>query len=934
MTKAALLDAVWAGVMVSDSMPATCVAELRRALGDEAKTPRFIETVHGRGYRFMAKVTSDAPAEATSISATVAKSFRPIVVGREDELARLQSWYSHVLEGQRRVIFVAGEAGIGKTTFVQAFVDSIVQEGTARLGRGQCVEQYGAGEPYMPVLEALGRLGQDPGGKRVVELLNRFAPTWLTQMPALLGSEERVRLQTQNQGVTQQRMLREMAQALEALAAETPLVLVLEDLHWSDFSTLELISAVARRSEPARLLIVGTYRPVEMLAHAHPLRRMKEELELHRYCEELRLKLLSEEDVASYLAKRFSSNGSRAFQTLAPVIHDRTDGNPLFMINVVDYLVDAGLLAGSREASATGSAEILRADRVEVPRSVRQMIERNLKRLNPEEQAVLESASVAGAEFSAAAVAAALERPQNEVEACCARLSRREQFVIGKGAIAWPDGTVAAGFRFHHAMYQEVLYALLPPGHRGQLHRLIAVREEAGYGERAAEVATELAHHYSQANDKSKAIHYFRLAGERAVARGAVVEAEGHYRNALSLLIELPQDTERDRRELALQMALGEVLWTSKSWSHPDASESYARALQLAEKLGEATQIVGVLLALIATALGSGHLKRARELGERTLAMAQSSGDRTSICGAQALLGQALLWRGQYVDARKHLERGRTYYKEGDPGEWGLDACALAPIALLMLGYIDQARDLMNEALGRAVYCVDLNRVGVVHVWAGVFFTLLRDARVVIEHAQALKDMAAKQPVWSGVSDLCMSQALMIQGKPEAGIGYLRKAIAFHKEVSLLAFRAWERLYESEFLTSQGQIDDALALAAEAIAQTEEFAHLRSPALLLHADLLGRCAADASTIGTAYRAAIGCARSQGAKYYELQATTSFARWLKSQRRDAEAQTLLAEIYGWFTEGFHTPVIREAKALLDEMSSEPTMRRRRKLAGNP
>jgi predicted ATPase len=162
----------------------------------------------------------------------------------------------------------------------------------------------------------------------------------------------------------------------------------------------------------------------------------------------------------------------------------------------------------------------------------------------------------------------------------------------------------------------------------------------------------------------------------------------------------------------------------------------------------------------------------------------------------------------------------------------------------------------------------------------------------------------------------------------------LRKAIAFHKEVSLLAFRAWERLYESEFLTRQGRFDDALALAAEAIAQTEEFAHFRSPALLLHADLLGRCAADASTIGAAYRAAIGCARSQGAKYYELQATTSFARCLKSQRRGAEAQTLLAEIYGWFTEGFHTPVIKEAKALLDEMSSEPAMRRRRKLAGNP
>jgi predicted ATPase len=325
-------------------------------------------------------------------------------------------------------------------------------------------------------------------------------------------------------------MLREMAQALEALAADTPLVLSLEDLHWSDFSTLELISAAARRSEAARLLIVGTYRPVGMLAHDHPLRTMKQELELHRYCEELRLKLLGEEDVAGYLAKRFSSDDSRQSETLAAAIHERTNGNPLFMINVVDYLVDAGLLASSHETRPAESAEILRADRIEVPRSVRQMVERNLERLKPEEQAVLEAASVAGAEFSAATVAAALERPQNEIEACCARLSRREQFVTGQGWIAWP-----------------VLYGLLPPGRRVQLHRRIAAREEAGYAERTSEIATELAHHYSFFNDKNKAIHYLRLAGERAVARGAAVEAEGHYSRALELLSELPQASERDR---------------------------------------------------------------------------------------------------------------------------------------------------------------------------------------------------------------------------------------------------------------------------------------------------------------------------------------------------------------------------------------------------
>jgi len=273
VTKAALLDAIWADVTVSNSMPATCVAELRRALGDEAKVPRLVETVHGRGYRFIAKLkTSESLAQPSpQIGA------KTIMVGRSDELAQLRSRYSRVVEGQRQVIFVTGEAGIGKSTFVHAFLDSMAQQGSVRIARGQCVQQYGAGEPYMPVLEGISRLGHEQGGDRLIELLNRFAPTWLAQIPALLTREERAKLLSEIQGVTQQRMLREMTQALEALATEAPLMFFLEDLHWSDFSTLELIASIARRGERARLLILGTYRPVEILANDHPLRTMKQE---------------------------------------------------------------------------------------------------------------------------------------------------------------------------------------------------------------------------------------------------------------------------------------------------------------------------------------------------------------------------------------------------------------------------------------------------------------------------------------------------------------------------------------------------------------------------------------------------------------------------------------------------------------------------------
>jgi DNA-binding winged helix-turn-helix (wHTH) protein len=287
VTKKALFDAVWPDVSVSDSMPAICVAELRKILNDDAGTPRFIQTVYGQGYRFIANVTSTAATGAVTLGLRHPAA-EQIVVGREAELALMGGWFEQVLGGERRVIFVSGEPGIGKTTFLRAFLDSIRTDASIKVGHGQCIEQYGLAEPYMPVLEALMRFRRQPGGERLIEIVRRFAPNWRTQMPELIGETGPQPSPGVVQGLTQQRMLREMAQVLEALANDFPLVLFLEDLHWSDLSTLELIATVARRNEPAHLLIVSTYRPVEMLTREHPLRTMKAELEMHRQCEELR----------------------------------------------------------------------------------------------------------------------------------------------------------------------------------------------------------------------------------------------------------------------------------------------------------------------------------------------------------------------------------------------------------------------------------------------------------------------------------------------------------------------------------------------------------------------------------------------------------------------------------------------------------------------
>jgi DNA-binding winged helix-turn-helix (wHTH) protein len=504
--KEALLDAVWPDTYVCEAALTVCIRELRRALGDDARAPQFIETVRGRGYRFLAPGTAT---DRTPASLETIPSPRPTprafplspqssvlspvpLVGREAELAQLRQWLATTLEGRRQVGFITGEAGIGKTALVDAFVAQVGSDEALWIGHGQCIDQYGAGEAYLPILEALGRLCRGPEGGHLLAHLRQQAPSWLVQMPALLSESERAALQRPGSGVTQARMLRELAEAMETLTTERPLLLVLEDLHWSDVSTLAWLAFVARRREAARLLVLGTYRPVEAIVADHPLRMLTHELRSHGQCAELLLDYLSEAGVAAYLARRFPGHGLPV--GLARMLHQRTDGNPLFIVTLVDTLVRQGALR--EDAAGWCLPGGLEAVAVGVPESLRQLIEQQLEQVSPEDQMILEAASVVGAEFSAAAVAAGVERATEAVEARCAALARREQFVQTRGASAWPDGTVAARHGFIHALYQEVLYDRVPAGQRVRWHQQIGVRLEAGYGMQAREIAAELAEHF------------------------------------------------------------------------------------------------------------------------------------------------------------------------------------------------------------------------------------------------------------------------------------------------------------------------------------------------------------------------------------------------------------------------------------------------------
>jgi DNA-binding winged helix-turn-helix (wHTH) protein len=501
VTKEALFQAVWPETVVSEGVLANCIAELRQALGDHAKRPRFIATAHRQGYRFIAPLSAPAsaprPAAAPDDRARAAplpapQPGLPPLVGREAELAHLHRLFTDARHGQRRVVFVTGEAGIGKAALVETFVAHLQGEPGLWIGHGQCIEQYGAGEAYLPLLEALGRLCRGPGGERLVALLAQYAPSWLVQLPGLLSASALADLQHVLAGTTRERMLRELSVALDVVSAVHPLVLVLEDLHWSDPSTVEALAMLARRREPARLLVLGTYRAAEVVVRNHPLTTVKHELLARGQAVEVALSSLSQADVDAYVAARVAEPGAAA--ALAPVVYRRTDGHPLFMVQVTDYLAPAGELLLTTPTALVALEQAL-------PPGLRELIEAQLGRLSAEEQQVLEVGSVAGAMFTVASVAAGLQSADATIEAVCERLARRGQLLEERGLETWPDGTVSGRYGFRHALYQDVLYQRLGRSWQARLHRQIGERQAQAYGERAREVAAELAVHFARGQD-------------------------------------------------------------------------------------------------------------------------------------------------------------------------------------------------------------------------------------------------------------------------------------------------------------------------------------------------------------------------------------------------------------------------------------------------
>jgi DNA-binding winged helix-turn-helix (wHTH) protein len=521
VTQDELLEALWPETYVNPEGIRKYILEVRKVLGDPADQPAFIKTLPKRGYQFIAPVTEDHKAPRAESAAQPSGG----VVGRQLGLARLDACLENALNGRRQIVFITGEAGIGKTTLVDVFENHVSQVAKLRVARGQCTEGFGGIEAYYPLLEAFGSLLQGAEDNALVQVLIKRAPTWAIQFPSLLDSEQKKLLEREIHGSTRERMVREICEALELITAAIPLMIILEDLHWVDPSTLDVISALARRRDPAKLLLLGTYRPVDLVLSQSPLRGLKQNLLVHRLCHEISVECLEEADVAEYLGRLFGSGGIPA--SLPATIHKNSGGNPLFMAAIVQDMMNKGLILGDR-----GKLRLtvpVKEVYTGIPETLQKLLEIQLEQLTAEDKRILQSGSVAGERFSVWAVSVMLNAPPAAIEEQCDSLVNRQRFIRSSGIHAAPNLAPSAHYEFRHSLYRQALYRSISGVQRSELHRRLGQNLTPLLAAGRPELASELALHFEEGRDYEQATRFLVVAAENTAKRFS-------YRHSLQIL--------------------------------------------------------------------------------------------------------------------------------------------------------------------------------------------------------------------------------------------------------------------------------------------------------------------------------------------------------------------------------------------------------------
>jgi len=907
LSKHALLDEVWGHQFVSESVLKTVISELRTLLDDDARQPRFIETVSRRGYRFIASAITvpTAPSGRESVSGTPSAQ-APSFIGRAEALARLGRAWEMACSGKRTLVWVAGEPGIGKSTLIERFVAGL---GGAVCARGQCVEHYGSGEPYLPVLEALAELCR--GDSAVAALLRAVAPAWLLQLPWLSSAQERDALRVELAGVSPQRMLREMGELLDRYSERAPLLLVTEDLHWSDRATIQLMDYIVRRRGSARLMWLASFRPAEAIALDHPLNPVRHELRLHALCEEIALDPFSETEVAHYVAQRSPAlAGNEAF---VRALHERTDGVPLFVASVMS------------EVSARDSSDAAaRLANVAVPQNLTAIIDHYIARLGNEQRTVLSAAAVCGVEFRVGTLSHALERDPAWVGETCEALAREQLWLTAPGAAQGSDAPERP-YCFRHALFRQVLYERTAPSARAQLHRRVGAALERERTTGVPVAAAELAMHFERGREPMAALRYYAEAAQGALLRLSPAKCMSLTERGLALLDQAPQGTERSVPEIALATLRGvsafQLLGVGSA-----AKSAFQRAYALLREVPQ-HPMRGLLLHGFGFLLCTrAEYNEALAVAERAEALSSQMNDPVLALAACIVHADVDQLQGRPCAARTWVERGLALVGQQDvaPGEtFAVDPqvtlLGLLAVPLLYLGLVEQARARLQQAYARAQQ-LGQPMARMVAIWFDALFEVrLGNAQRVGALADEMHALVGEFALSHG-GNACRwfrGWADARMGDPLEGHRRIREGYEENISLGMLAggsetlgYAAEALLLAGDWDAAQGQLEEALQFANT----HDERVYL--PQLFLIQAAIARARGQSAAAQTSARQALAEARGQQAPWLEL---ITLLELCECEGAKAEDRHALAVLVDQLPEASGTPALEKARALLDRIS---------------
>ena len=836
------------------------------------------------------------------------------LVGREEEAELLRRRWSRAKTGEGQVVLLSGEPGIGKSRLTAALLQSVAKEPHTRL-RYFCSSQHvdSAFYPVIGQMERAAEMAHDDTPKMRLDKLDAMLAQTSTSIENAALFAEMLSLPNDGRYPTldlephqrRRRTLEALSLQMETLARSNPLLVIFEDAHWADPTTLEAIDRVVDRIQVLRVLLVVTFRPefaAPWIGRPHVTA--------------LTINRLAGRDVDAIIDRVAGDKLLPA--NIRQDIIERTDGIPLFVEEMTKAVLEAGT-----ESAAAQTVAAVPSPALVVPASLHASLMARLDRLGDAKEVAQIGAAI-GREFSHDLLASVTRKPEAELGSALGRL-------IAAGLLFRQGTPPHATYLFKHALVQDAAYSTLLREPRRALHASIAEVIESRFKEIVERQPELLAHHFTAAGLTGPAVLYWRQAGQHASNRSAFVEATRHFNAGIELLKTLPETPERAEQELALYTGLGAALIVTRGHGTVEVEQAYLKAHALCLQLGKTAELFPVLLGLWRCYIAQSQLHKSRELGEHLLRLSNVGDDPARPVVAHYALGNSSLLLAELPAARQHFEDGIVHYGPEqrrlhvfrDAQDPGVGCRSYSALCLWLMGFPDQAQARAYEALTLARELKQPYSEAYALCCCAFVSQFRRDAGQTRDQAEAAMALATEHGFapWVAVATGFLGWALGEQGESEKGLAILQRGVAALQAMRAGIWFPFRCTMLAEVLDLAGKTKGALQSLAEArttMDQTQE-RWWEAEVYRLQGELLWRHAmVPLSEVESLLRRAVDTARRQGARSLELRATTSLARLWRHQGKQAEAHGLLASIHGWFTEGFETPDFKDAKALLEEL----------------